>query len=355
MAFKKIVAQRLFDSYKISRPSLTTCRICSSTMTKSMASPNPERIAPDPGEGAFFRRSLHRSSLFQSLATSSELRSFPIGEKLRQELRGMDIGRDRIRLDGLISPPQQKSFPEMESELAEEEKFTVADAKKVMRLAQLEVVKSRLRQMENDWISYPEFFQICNGASSNSDQALEFAKMLDQSGIVIVLGNVVFLKPDKVVKAMEGLMPMPLAQPNDPQMMKEFQQMDEKKSAIDKKAESLVQRELWCGLGFFVIQTAAFMRLTFWELTWDVMEPICFYVTSFYCMAGYAFFLRTSKEPTYEGFFHSRFSAKQKKLMKLHNFDLQRYNELRKACDPHSSIPTGNTLTLHSTPMMSTT
>ncbi|KAL3378536.1 hypothetical protein AABB24_004453 [Solanum stoloniferum] len=197
MAFKKIVAQRLFDSYKISRPSLTTCRICSSTMTKSMASPNPERIAPDPGEGAFFRRSLHRSSLFQSLATSSELRSFPIGEKLRQELRGMDIGRDRIRLDGLISPPQQKSLSEMESELAEEEKFTVADAKKVMRLAQLEVVKSRLRQMENDWISYPEFFQICNGASSNPDQALEFAKMLDQSGIVIVLGNVVFLKPDK--------------------------------------------------------------------------------------------------------------------------------------------------------------
>lgn len=161
----------------------------------------------------------------------------------------------------------------------------------------------------------------------------------------------------QVVKAMEGLMPMPLAQPNDPQLMKELQQMEEKKSAIDKKAESLVQRELWCGLGFFVIQTAAFMRLTFWELTWDVMEPICFYVTSFYCMAGYAFFLRTSKEPTYEGFFHSRFIAKQKKLMKLHKFDLQRYNELRKACDPHSSIPaagnTANTLTFHSSPMMS--
>lgn len=197
MAFKKIVAQRFLNAYKITRPSLTTCRICSSTMTKSMAASNPDRIAPDPGEGGFFRRSIHRSSLFQSLVTSPELRSIPIGEKLRQELRGMDIVRDRIRLDGLISPPQHQSLPEMESD-AEEEKFTVADAKKVLRLAQLEVVKSRLRQMEKDWISYPEFFQICNGASSNSDQALEFAKMLDQSGIVIVLGNVVFLKPDKV-------------------------------------------------------------------------------------------------------------------------------------------------------------
>ncbi|KAJ8567191.1 hypothetical protein K7X08_019399 [Anisodus acutangulus] len=311
-----------------------------------MAANNPDKIAPDPGEGGSFRRLLHRSSV----ATSPEFRSLPIGKKLLEKLRGMDIARDRIRLDGLIPPPEKQP-------VQDEEKFTVDDARKVLRLAQLEMVKSRLTQIEKDVISYPEFIQICNGACSNADQALEFAKMLDQSGIVIVLGNVVFLKPAKVVKAMEGLMPMPLAQPNDPQMMKELQQMEENKAYIDKKAESLAQRELWYGLGIFVVQTAAFMRLTFWELTWDVMEPICFYVSSFYCMAGYAFFLRTSKEPTFEGFFHSRFITKQKKLMKLHNFDLQRYNELRQACDPHSSIPagnTGNTLTFHSAPMMST-
>ncbi|KAK9948707.1 hypothetical protein M0R45_004272 [Rubus argutus] len=56
-----------------------------------------------------------------------------------------------------------------------------------------------------------------------------------------------------------------------------------------------------------------------------------------YVMAGYAFFLRTSKEPTFEGFFQSRFDAKQKRLMKDHNFDLGRYEELRKACYPYSS------------------
>ncbi|XP_016483258.2 calcium uniporter protein 2, mitochondrial [Nicotiana tabacum] len=348
MAFKKMLAERLFNGYNITRPSLTTCRICSSTMTKSIASSNPSKRAPDPGDDRFFRRYLHRDSL----ATSPELRSLPIGEKLLEKLRGMDIARDRIRLDGLIPPAHQKPLPEEDSD-AEEGKFTLADAKKVLRLAQLEVVKSRLKQMEKDWISYAEFIQICNGACPNDDQALEFAKMLDQSGTVIVLGNIVFLKPDQVVKAMKGLMPMPLAEPNDPKMMKELQQMEEKKAAIDKKAESLVRTELWRGLGYFVIQTSAFMRLTFWELSWDVMEPICFYVTSIYCMAGYAFFLRTSKEPSFEGFFQSRFSAKQKRLMKLHNFDLHRYNELHRACDPHSTIPAGNTLTFHSSSMMS--
>lgn len=114
--------------------------------------------------------------------------------------------------------------------------------------------------------------------------------------------------------------------------------MENKKVEIDKKADSLVRRELWLGLAYLVVQTAGFMRLTFWELSWDVMEPICFYVTSIYFMACYAFFLRTSKEPSFEGFFQSRFSSKQKRLMKLRNFDFDRYSELRKAFNPQASF-----------------
>lgn len=138
----------------------------------------------------------------------------------------------------------------------------------------------------------------------------------------------------QVAKAIEGLIPITEVNLNDPRR-KELEEMDKQKSEIDKKAEYLVRRELWGGLGFLVLQTAGFMRLTFWELSWDVMEPICFYVTSMYFMAGYAFFLRTSKEPSFEGFYQSRFSAKQRNLMKLHNFDIGRYNQLKKAFHPY--------------------
>lgn len=146
-----------------------------------------------------------------------------------------------------------------------------------------------------------------------------------------VLPNVVQFCLTQVVKAVQGLiMPLP-PKPDDPRM-KQLQELEKQKAVIDSKAESLVRRELWLGLGYLVVQTAAFMRLTFWELSWDVMEPICFYVTSMYFMGGYAFFLRTSKEPSFEGFFQSRFSAKQKRLMKAMDFDVERYNELKKAC-----------------------
>ncbi|WOK94481.1 calcium uniporter protein 2, mitochondrial-like [Canna indica] len=64
-----------------------------------------------------------------------------------------------------------------------------------------------------------------------------------------------------------------------------------------RQAESLVRREMWCRLGFLALQTASFMRLTFWELSWDVMEPI-----------------------------KTHFAAKQRRLIKTHNFDMERFD-----------------------------
>ena len=35
-----------------------------------------------------------------------------------------------------------------------------------------------------------------------------------------------------------------------------------------------VRAILWAGLAGFMLQWALFLRLTFWELSWDVMEPV---------------------------------------------------------------------------------
>lgn len=140
----------------------------------------------------------------------------------------------------------------------------------------------------------------------------------------------------QVAKVVLSLFPVPGANEAQEPAMKELEEMEKEKAVIDEKADRLARLELWGGLIFLVLQTAAFMRLTFWELSWDVMEPICFFVTSIYFMGGYAFFLRTSKEPSFEGYYKSRFIARQKRLMKLRNFDMARYHDLTAACSPHS-------------------
>lgn len=194
MAFKKTLAQRLFNAYKTTNFSISTCRIIpssSSMASKSLTTPCPDnKIAPDPGDNGTSRRFLHR---YPSPAISPDLRSLPSGEKLIEKLREMDTERNRIRLDGLLTPEKVKPEETLEG------KLTVEDARKLLKFSQLEMVKLKLKKVEKNCISYSEFVQICCESCSNStDQCLEFSKILDDSGSVIVLGNVVFLRPDQV-------------------------------------------------------------------------------------------------------------------------------------------------------------
>ncbi|XP_068655389.1 calcium uniporter protein 3, mitochondrial-like [Aristolochia californica] len=317
MAFRRSLARRFLN---LAQPQ------------RSAAVPtNPLRkmVAPaGSDERGFLRRLLQRRNLFQS-ATPADRLGLPVGEKLMERLRV--INGERLRLEGL-APPMPASRPEEDAVF----KISVNDAKKLLRASQMQTVKERLRGMSRSCISNSEFLEICgdcfDGMKSN-EEIVSIARMLDESGAVIALGNVVFLHPEQVVRAVESVIPLSLSPQNDPRR-EELEKMEKEKEEIDRRAKALVQRELWAGLCMFAAQTVGFMRLTFWELSWDVMEPICFFVTSLYFVGGYSFFLRTSREPSFEGFFESRFNAKQRKLMRARNFDVGRFDELRRALRP---------------------
>ncbi|KAH6791861.1 hypothetical protein C2S52_002338 [Perilla frutescens var. hirtella] len=318
MALKRLFAQRLFGKSRITNSAATNCRVSSPcTAALSKATTTSKKLASDPSDDGIFRRYFHN----QSGATSgaAALRFLPTGETLLERIREMDIARSR----------QAAAAKKKEEEEKEEEAcLTVKDAVKILKVSQLEIIKARLREIEKDQISYSEFVEICRKECSRKDEANEFAKMLDQSGSVIVIGNIVYIRPEQVVKAIQSLIPSSVSMSPRKIDDDELEEMAKAKAAIDREAKWLVQRELWCGLGCFVVQTAALMRLTFWELSWDVMEPICFFITSMQFISAYAFFLRTSIEPSFEGFFRSRFVAKQKRLMRANNFDVQRYDRL---------------------------
>ncbi|XP_072964016.1 calcium uniporter protein 2, mitochondrial-like [Typha angustifolia] len=293
-----------------------------SQLAKICAVPSPDSgrrlVAGSGQEETLLRRFLQKRPIFQPALPPDRMPFLPSGDRLVERIRGLN--KDRIRLEGLTPPAMED----------EEKGMTVEEARKVLRASQMEAARARLRSISKSCVSYSEYVQICCEATG-AESGLRIARSLDESGSVIVLGDVVFLRPELVAKAIENAIPLQLLNRNDPRI-EELKAMEEKKAEIDQRAEAQVRKELWCGLGFMVAQTAAFMRLTFWELSWDVMEPICFYVTSIYFMAGYAFFLRTSKDPSFEGFFENRLAAKQRRLMRVSNFDIDRFNDLKRAC-----------------------
>ncbi|KAG6403169.1 hypothetical protein SASPL_135386 [Salvia splendens] len=290
-------------------------RLFSATAPQPPSPPLVHSHRPSPAHRhrspTFFRRFLQRRALNNHSALPSFL-SLPIGDKLREKLKPMSVSGYQLPCLEV-----DKVAPAEEGGVC----VSVADAKRVMRLVKMEGVRKRLRNIPASTVPYGEFLRIC-------------AKALDESGNVIVLGALVFLHPDHVAKSMETLISQAFGMPNDPRR-RELTKLEHQKAVIDEKARSLVRRELYCGLGFVALQTLGFMRLTFWELSWDVMEPICFFVTSLHFALAYAFFLRTSKEPSFEGYFHTRLRVKQDKLFNLHNFDVERYNKLCEAFYPN--------------------
>ncbi|CAH8332755.1 unnamed protein product [Eruca vesicaria subsp. sativa] len=317
MASKKTLVKNLFNISK------TYSRI--SGLTR-MRPPTKPGITPDAGNSGIRRRFLHKRAFF-----SPEI--VPRGGNLMEKLKEMSLSNNRLRLDEMLPPPTpEKTSPENFPAV------TVEDVKKLMRAAEMEMVKSRLRDIGKNWVPYSEFVRVCGENNSDPEHGNRVANMLDKAGNVIVLGNLVCLKPEELTKAVAGL--IPTHEPNTA-TKQEFEKLEIIKSDIDKRADDLVRRELQAGLGLVLAQTIGFFRLTFWELSWDVMEPICFFVTSTYFMAGYAFFLRTAKEPSFEGFYKSRFETKQKRLIKMLDFDIDRFTKLKKIHRPDLTYSAG--------------
>lgn len=138
----------------------------------------------------------------------------------------------------------------------------------------------------------------------------------------------------QVVDLVRKAVPLTLL-PEDDHTKEELMNLQKKKDEIDVLAHKQVRRILWTGLGFAVVQVGLFFRLTFWEFSWDVMEPIAFFTTTIGIVIGYAYFLFTSRDPSYQDLLKRLFLSRQRKLIKKHNFDIQRFVELQKKCNCH--------------------
>lgn len=207
------------------------------------------------------------------------------------------------------------------------------EAKKLMRLVNVEALKMKFGTEGKEVICYSELLQACEnmGVAKSVDEAKTFAKVLDEAGVVLIFRDKVYLHPDKVVDLVRRAVPLALTADDDPRR-EELKKLQAKQEEIDMLAHRQVRRILWTGLGFALAQIGLFFRLTFWEFSWDVMEPIAFFATTSGLIVGYAYFLITSRDPTYQDLMKRLFLSRRRKLMKKHNFDFERLMELQKKC-----------------------
>ncbi|MCO5601432.1 hypothetical protein L7F22_055553 [Adiantum nelumboides] len=208
-----------------------------------------------------------------------------------------------------------------------------AETRKLLKLVKVDDFKKLLLGTGNHCMPVDEVLKLCKkaGAATTDAEAEEVTRNLDEAGVILLFRNRVFLEPDKVAELLAKTMPFHLASEDDPRV-EELAQLQKEKEEIDRLAHRQVRNMLWGALGAFTLQSVVFFRLTFWDLSWDVMEPITFFVTSSSLLAGFFFFVLTHRDPSYQDLMKTLLSNKQEKLMKKRHFNVERLKELQVQC-----------------------
>ncbi|XP_021910002.1 calcium uniporter protein 5, mitochondrial-like isoform X2 [Carica papaya] len=84
----------------------------------------------------------------------------------------------------------------------EPDSITFDEAKKLMRLVNVEALKVKLGAEGKEVIGYSELLRACEsmGMARSLEEAIAFARVLDEAGVVLLFRNKVYLHPDKHIE-----------------------------------------------------------------------------------------------------------------------------------------------------------
>uniref|UniRef100_A0AAG5DGK6 Calcium uniporter protein n=2 Tax=Anopheles atroparvus TaxID=41427 RepID=A0AAG5DGK6_ANOAO len=106
--------------------------------------------------------------------------------------------------------------------------------------------------------------------------------------------------------------------------------LEEKKSELDQIAARKTNVLTWVGLGLMSVQFGVLARLTWWEYSWDIMEPVTYFVTYGTAMAAYAYFVLTKQEYLLPDVKDRQHLITLHKAAKKAGINLAEYNDIKR-------------------------
>ena len=86
---------------------------------------------------------------------------------------------------------------------------------------------------------------------------------------------------------------------------------------------------VWLGLGLMGVQVGIMARLTWFDYSWDIVEPISYFVSYSAVIGVYAYYVLTRKEYDYESASDRIFLRHLHKNAVKQNLNINRYNDLK--------------------------
>ncbi|XP_032190880.1 calcium uniporter regulatory subunit MCUb, mitochondrial-like [Mustela erminea] len=101
------------------------------------------------------------------------------------------------------------------------------------------------------------------------------------------------------------------------------------KLSIKPRSEAKTSGLLWTGLALLSVQGGALAWLTWWVYSWDIMEPVTYFITFANSMVFFAYFIVTRQDYTYSAVKKRQFLHFFHKKSKKEHFDVVQYNKFK--------------------------
>ena len=190
-----------------------------------------------------------------------------------------------------------------------------------------------------DTISLGELEAFVRDTASPPRSAEETAikvKLLEECGAVLILEDLVYLHPRDVTSAVLRVLPgVPskvygVTDADLQAMTAEFETMKESYEVARRRAESRSRTIVSSGLLVLCLQLATFVRLTYYEFSWDVMEPLSYFVGLGNAILVYVYYLWNRRDFSFETWQNSLEGKYADNHLRRSGFDLDRYIALSK-------------------------
>ncbi|XP_067424310.1 calcium uniporter regulatory subunit MCUb, mitochondrial isoform X2 [Emydura macquarii macquarii] len=107
--------------------------------------------------------------------------------------------------------------------------------------------------------------------------------------------------------------------------------LEQIKARIATSADAKTSRLLWTGLALLSTQGGALAWLTWWVYSWDIMEPVTYFITYGSALAFYAYFVLTKQDYIYPDIKDRQFLHYFYRKSRSQHFDVEQYNKLKEA------------------------
>lgn len=111
----------------------------------------------------------------------------------------------------------------------------------------------------------------------------------------------------------------------------ELEPLEDIRLKLESKAKKHTNRMIWLGLGLMSMQAGILARLTWFDYSWDIVEPISYFVSYSAVIGVYAYYVLTRKEYGYESASDRIFLRHFHKNAIRNDLDVKKYNRLKES------------------------